>query len=69
MLVTLVPVDPVELGLHHYFRTTKYPMDLGTIQKRIENGGYHSADNNLTYMPFSIKKEWSPDGNQLTTGS
>jgi hypothetical protein len=38
------PVDPVELGLPDYFDVIKKPMDLGTIQKRLENGGYHSIE-------------------------
>lgn len=49
-----VPVDPVELGLPDYFELIKKPMDLGSIQKKLENGGYHSleefkADVNLTF--------------------
>lgn len=38
------PVDPVELGLPDYFDIIKKPMDLGTIQKRLENGSYHSIE-------------------------
>jgi len=52
-----VPVDPVELGLPDYLDIIKKPMDLGTIQKKIDrgdNGQYHSigefcADVNLTF--------------------
>jgi len=48
------PVDPVELNLADYFDIIRNPMDLGTIQKRIDNGLYHSveefaADVNLTF--------------------
>jgi Bromodomain/TAZ zinc finger len=48
------PVDPVELGLPDYFEIIKKPMDLGTVQKRLENGLYHSIDEfasdvNLTF--------------------
>jgi Bromodomain/TAZ zinc finger len=48
------PVDPVELGLPDYFDIIKKPMDLGTVQKRLENGFYHSIDEfaidvNLTF--------------------
>ena len=48
------PVDPVELGLPDYFEIIKRPMDLGTIQKKLESGGYHSiedftSDTNLTF--------------------
>lgn len=38
------PVDPVELGLPDYFDIIKKPMDLGTVQKRLENGHYHSIE-------------------------
>jgi E1A/CREB-binding protein len=49
-----VPVDPVELGLPDYFDVIKRPMDLGTIQKRLEGGNYHHiedfhCDVNLTF--------------------
>ena len=37
------PVDPVELGLHDYFDIIKRPMDLGTIQKQIDSGHYHTV--------------------------
>jgi Bromodomain/TAZ zinc finger/PHD-finger len=48
------PVDPVELGLPDYFDIIKKPMDLGTVQKRLENGAYHAIeefeiDVNLTF--------------------
>ncbi len=38
------PVNPVELGLNDYFDIIKKPMDLGTIQKNLEAGSYHSFD-------------------------
>jgi len=55
-----VPVDPEELGLPDYFDIIKKPMDLGTIQKKLEKGEYHaikdfrtdvnrSFDNAMTY--------------------
>lgn len=48
------PVDPVELGLPDYFDIIKHPMDLGTIQKKLDAGAYHSiedfsADARLTF--------------------
>lgn len=48
------PVDPVELGLPDYFEIIKKPMDLGTIQKKLEAGTYHAikdfrSDVNLTF--------------------
>ena len=49
-----VPVDPEELGLPDYFDVIKKPMDLGTIQKKLEKGEYHAikdfqADVNLSF--------------------
>ena len=55
-----VPVDPEELGLPDYFDIIKNPMDLGSIQKKLEKGEYHaikdfqsdvnlSFDNAMTY--------------------
>ena len=54
------PVDPDELGLPDYFDVIKKPMDLGTVQKKLDQGQYHSIsdfncdikltfDNALTY--------------------
>lgn len=48
------PVDPVELGLPDYFEIIKKPMDLGTIQKKLDAGAYHAikdfnSDVNLTF--------------------
>ena len=40
--VFATPVDPVELGLEDYFEIIKKPMDLGTIQKKLEAGSYHA---------------------------
>ena len=49
-----VPVDPEELGLPDYFDIIKKPMDLGSIQKRLEKGEYHAikdfqSDVNLSF--------------------
>ena len=38
------PVDPVELGLPDYFDIIKKPMDLGTVQKKLDSDVYHSID-------------------------
>lgn len=48
------PVDPVELNLDDYFDIIKKPMDLGTVQKKLEAGSYHAfgefkADVRLTF--------------------
>lgn len=48
------PVDPVELGLNDYFLIIQKPMDLGTVNKKLDNGVYHTVDDfmddvNLTF--------------------
>nr|XP_061838028.1 bromodomain-containing protein 4 [Nerophis lumbriciformis] len=37
------PVDAVKLGLPDYYTIIKYPMDMGTIKKRLENSYYCNA--------------------------
>jgi bromodomain-containing factor 1 len=39
----LYPVDPVALNIPNYLRIIKKPMDFGTIQTNLKNGGYQSA--------------------------
>jgi E1A/CREB-binding protein len=63
------PVDPVELSLPDYFDIIKKPMDLGTVQKRLENGQYHSIDEfgsdvNLT---FDNAVTYNADGSVVYT--
>lgn len=38
------PVDPVDLGLPDYFEVIKKPMDLGTIQKKLDQAVYHELE-------------------------
>jgi len=38
------PVDTVKLGIEKYHNVIKKPMDLGTIDKRLKNYYYYSAD-------------------------
>ncbi|KAL5535451.1 hypothetical protein ACEPAF_3545 [Sanghuangporus sanghuang] len=37
------PVDPIKLGIPHYPRIVRKPMDLGTMRKKLENGEYPNA--------------------------
>jgi len=57
-----IPVDPIDLGLDGYFQIMKNPMDLITVQKRLENefdhhlkdfvDDYHlTFDNAMVYNP------------------
>eukprot|EP00612_Vaucheria_litorea_P002687 CAMPEP_0171458830 /NCGR_PEP_ID=MMETSP0945-20130129/4356_1 /TAXON_ID=109269 /ORGANISM="Vaucheria litorea, Strain CCMP2940" /LENGTH=364 /DNA_ID=CAMNT_0011984725 /DNA_START=18 /DNA_END=1109 /DNA_ORIENTATION=+ len=38
------PVDPLVLCLPDYFNIIKHPMDLGTIRKKLDAGGYVALD-------------------------
>jgi len=58
------PVDPVELGLPDYFEVIKKPMDLGTIQKKLENGGYHSIKEfeDMVHLTFDNAMTYNDNG-------
>lgn len=43
-LAFLQPVDPVLLNIPDYFDIIKRPMDLSTIQRKLQNGEYHTVD-------------------------
>ena len=38
------PVDPIELGLDDYFEIVEHPMDLGLVEKKLENGVYKEIE-------------------------
>lgn len=40
----LLPVDPVEQGIPTYFDVIKEPMDLSTMQKKLNEGIYYTGD-------------------------
>ncbi|GMI68347.1 bromodomain and extraterminal domain protein 9, Global Transcription Factor Group E 9 [Hibiscus trionum] len=61
------PVDVVKLNIPDYFNVIKHPMDLGTIKKKIDSGGYASPwefydDARLT---FSNAMTYNPPGNDV----
>lgn len=59
------PVDPVELGLPDYFEVIKKPMDLGTIRKKLENGGtYHKLEEfeEHVLLVFDNAMLYNPEG-------
>jgi E1A/CREB-binding protein len=58
------PVDPVELGLPDYFAVIKKPMDLGTIQKKIDCGAYHAIEDFQTdvQLTFDNAMQYNEDG-------
>lgn len=63
----VIPVDPVKLCIPDYFDIVKHPMDLGTIQKKLNAGVYptpweFAADVRLT---FSNAILYNPVGNAV----
>ncbi|CAM0910844.1 unnamed protein product [Alopecurus aequalis] len=63
----VIPVDPVKLCIPDYFDIVKHPMDLGTIQKKLNAGMYptpleFAADVRLT---FSNAIQYNPVGNAV----
>ncbi|KAJ3083480.1 hypothetical protein HDU99_009288 [Rhizoclosmatium hyalinum] len=64
--IFLAPVDPVALKIPEYFNVIKRPMDLGTIQKRLEKGQYRDhlafkADVELVLnncFTFNVPGDW-----------
>lgn len=63
----VIPVDPVKLCIPDYFDIVKHPMDLGTIQKKLNAGMYptpweFAADVRLT---FSNAILYNPVGNAV----
>ncbi|OVA17561.1 Bromodomain [Macleaya cordata] len=61
------PVDIVKLEIPDYFSVIKHPMDLGTVQSKIDKGEYSSplgflADVRLT---FSNAMTYNPPGNDV----
>jgi transcription initiation factor TFIID subunit 2 len=40
----LHPVDPIALGIPHYFDIIKRPMDLGTVKKKLLQGDYIDSE-------------------------
>ena len=39
----LEPVDPVSMNAYDYFEVVKRPMDLGTVDKKLENNQYSTC--------------------------
>jgi hypothetical protein len=59
-----LPVDPVALGIPHYFEVVKQPMDLSTIKNKIDNEVYETEDQFTDDMRlvFSNAMSFNPPG-------
>ena len=58
------PVDPVALNIPTYFQIIKKPMDLGTIQNKLENNAYEKASEFKEDVQLIFKNcyKFNPDG-------
>lgn len=58
------PVDPIQLNIPDYFDIIKNPMDLGTVKKKMETGGYRDLQSfqNDVYLVFDNAMLYNPKG-------
>ena len=58
------PVDPVALNIPTYFQIIKKPMDLGTIQNKLDNNAYEKASEFKEDVQLIFKNcyKFNPDG-------
>lgn len=58
------PVDPVALNIPTYFQIIKKPMDLGTIQSKLENNAYEKASEFKDDVQLIFKNcyKFNPEG-------
>lgn len=60
----LLPVDPVALNCPSYFKIIKEPMDLSTVQEKMNNNAYETADEfeHDVRLIFKNCYRFNPDG-------
>ncbi|XP_034484474.1 homeotic protein female sterile-like [Drosophila innubila] len=61
------PVDAVRLGIPDYHKVIKYPMDLSTIRKRLQNNYYWQADEAMEDFELIIDNclEYNEEGTEV----
>ncbi|ORY37957.1 Bromodomain-containing protein, partial [Rhizoclosmatium globosum] len=67
-LLFLQPVDPVKLGIPTYFHFVKRPMDLSTIQKKLDTGVYRVATECVDDLLLMIQNCWLFNGKESAVG-
>lgn len=63
----LTPVDPVALNIPDYFKIIKKPMDVGSIQDKLDSGQYENAkefESDFRQI-FTNCYKFNPDGNAV----
>jgi bromodomain-containing factor 1 len=63
----LEPVDPVALNIPHYFTVVKYPMDISSVTKKLNNGEYARASDFEKDVRLIIQNcyKFNPVGNAV----
>jgi hypothetical protein len=57
----LNPVDPIALGIPHYFTIIKHPMDLGTVERKVQSSNPNKPDPNLVNARYRNSAEFIHD--------
>jgi E1A/CREB-binding protein len=57
------PVDPISLGIPEYNEIIKFPMDLGTVLRRLDGGGYRDVNNFIhdVHLTFDNATTFNPE--------
>ncbi|KAI8606980.1 Bromodomain-containing protein, partial [Chytriomyces sp. MP71] len=64
----LHPVDPVKLGIPTYFTIVTHPMDISTIQKKLDTGAYTSAHGFVDDLNLMFENCWRFNGRESLVG-
>jgi len=67
MNVFMQPVDPIALQIPHYTSIIKHPMDISTVQRKMEQGAYTTAGKFATDMKLIYENclKFNPEGNPV----
>ncbi|KAJ3343699.1 hypothetical protein HDU83_005549, partial [Entophlyctis luteolus] len=66
--IFLHPVDPVKLNIPTYFDVVKHPMDISTIQKKLDTGVYTSAHGFIDDVNLMFQNCWDFNGRESFAG-
>ncbi|KAJ3106186.1 hypothetical protein HK100_003763 [Physocladia obscura] len=66
--IFLHPVDPIKLNIPTYFSVIKHPMDLSTIQKKLESASYVTAHAFIDDVNLMFQNCWDFNGKDSIVG-
>ncbi|KAI0034904.1 Bromodomain-containing protein [Vararia minispora EC-137] len=64
-----LPVDPVALGIPHYFNVVKHPMDMSTIEHKLASSNPAKPDSNPNNPRYATADEFIADVRLMFTNS